>query len=443
MSTFEIVVAHWLAREHGDAIARATLGQLELRVGDRSLTLLEDRLARANRPFANLSAYDLAMWFATNWWRLRWEPQRADADWRMAHSLAAVGAGYVWPNIITFSDGDQISLESYPTGGAKWEPVRYLERWDCKLSAAKFEAAIDAFIEEVLARLAGCEIFTTELHTAWQELRAERSEAGIASIRKLEALLGFDAGAAPDKIIDDLLSEAEKDGRTAIDEIAAGFGRSAPQTIKEVAESLDQHGMQLRSDCVEDLASRHGASATGGLPWERAYEAAHIARDMWNLDGRPVQDAELTQLVGAEPRWMSEPASASVPMGAGKWTSPSRETWRVVLRSRVRVARRFQLCRLIGDTLIAPRGELLLPATDAKTSRQKFQRAFAQEFLCPFDALRGRLRTSVPGDEDIEEAAEYFEVSPLVVRHTLVNKGILPRDSASEIGQGPRGPGGP
>ena len=99
-----------------------------------------------------------------------------------------------------------------------------------------------------------------------------------------------------------------------------------------------------------------------------------------------------------------------------------------MLRSRWPTGQRFELCRLIADALIAPDGELLLPATTAYTSRQKFQRAFAQEFLCPFESLMERLGSSSPEDEDIEEAAAYFEVSPLLIRTTLVNKNILRRD---------------
>ena len=72
--------------------------------------------------------------------------------------------------------------------------------------------------------------------------------------------------------------------------------------------------------------------------------------------------------------------------------------------------------------------ERLLPATMAKTSRQKFQRAFAQEFLCPVEALIQTIGTSHPEDEEIEAAAKHFHVSPLLVRTTLVNHQILTRD---------------
>jgi len=53
--------------------------------------------------------------------------------------------------------------------------------------------------------------------------------------------------------------------------------------------------------------------------------------------------------------------------------------------------RRFALARLVGDHLYAHAADRVLPATDAGTARQKFQRAFAQALLCPFDTLRERL----------------------------------------------------
>ena len=39
------------------------------------------------------------------------------------------------------------------------------------------------------------------------------------------------------------------------------------------------------------------------------------------------------------------------------------------------------------------------------------------------------------GDDEIDEAAQHFTVSPLLVRTTLVNKGILERDSLSDVSE--------
>jgi hypothetical protein len=430
MSDFEISVRQWLAREQGDDCERATFGQIEVRSGDCFLTRVEDQLAQTNRNFVNLSAYDLATWLTSNWWRLLWEPDRRElqgTEWRMAHSLAAIGGGYVWPDVTLFSDGEQMLIQSRPTGGQKWEPIRYLDGTDLSFSIAEFEGAVQAFVESVLARLSSFGIEGTCLHQLWQELRTERHSQETASIRRLEALLGFDAATAPDALLDELLTSAEQEGRTAVDEVVAGFAVSTPAVLREVKDSLNQEGIALDGSGVRELRRRREAWSLAGPPWERGTRAAAVAREFWGLDGQPVQNRELTELVGAEASLITERSSTVVPIPAASWSRPGRGTWRAILRSRWEAGKRFDLCRLIADGLVAPDGERLSPATKAKTSRQKFQRAFAQEFLCPSEALHARLGPSPPEDEDIEEAAQYFGVSPLLVRSKLANEGILPR----------------
>jgi hypothetical protein len=393
---------------------------------------LEDRLARSNRPFAILSAYELALWLATNWWRLRWEPEREGTDWRLAHSMTAIGGGYVWPEITFSSDGEQLQVQGRPTRGEEWEPIRYLESWTLGVAAKAVEEAIDSFVQEVLARLAGCQISGTDLHVLWQDLRAERFDAEIASLRKLEALLGFDASTAADDLIDRLQSVGSTNGQAAIEEVAAGYGPGSTSVIDQVTEGLESARL-ISCDFVRELATRQTDWNFLAPPWERASAAAHAAREIYNLNGEPASNSVLAQMAGAE---LIEAPAAGVPMSAARWTGPDRRTWSLLLRSRWPAGRRFELCRLIGDGLIAPEGDLLLPATAAKTSRQKFQRAFAQEFLCPFASLMARIGSAAPDDEAIEEAAAHFQVSPLLVRTTLVNKNILPRDQLVDVTQG-------
>jgi hypothetical protein len=427
MSDFEIVLGPWLAREQGDEIARVTLSQLELRGGDRSLTLVEDRLAKSNRTFVNLSAYDLALWLANNWWRLCWEPERQNSDWRMTHSFSGIGGGYVWPDVTLLSDGDQISVQARRTSAKPWEPIRYLESGDWFLSVAEFERTVDSFIESVLARLAGCQILGTALQLLWQEVGAERRDPEIASVRKLEALAGLDAGTAPDSLIDGLLANAHEEGRTAVEEVVAEYGGTAVEILRRVEESLGKHGTRLDSTNVRDLVNRRDTWSLGGPPWERAERAATTAREIWCLNGSPLSNDTLTALVGASSSLITGSAAGDVPMPAARRDAHTDRVWTAVLRPRQKEGKRFELCRLIADGLVAPEDERLMPATHAKTSRQKFQRAFAQEFLCPTSALLERLGSAPPEDEDIESAAEYFEVSPLLIRSKLANQGILPR----------------
>ena len=73
-------------------------------------------------------------------------------------------------------------------------------------------------------------------------------------------------------------------------------------------------------------------------------------------------------------------------------------------------------------------GERLRPATNAATYRQKMQRAFAAELLCPIESLLGSLDDL--SYEAQQQAAERFKVSPLAVESQLTNNGYLhhPRD---------------
>jgi hypothetical protein len=417
----------WLAREFGDDIARASLAQLEIRVDDRYLTKLEDTLALAVRNFANLSAYDLAFWLAANWWRLRWEPERSGTDWRMSHSFGGVGHGYMWPDVTIISDGERVVLASRATSGAEWEPVRYLENRDFSLSATEFEFAVDAFVEEVLGRIAVCRVSKSDLRELWSELRGERLDLGLSTLRKLEALGGYDPGEAPKEFVDSLRARAATDGRAAIDEIAAGFGSEAVSTVDTIDHALAANGIEFGNESIHKLAQARATWQTAGAPHERAAEAAHFARKLWNLDpAGPVTDGILGEIIGADPRLLREPGN--IPIPAARRGHAMRDPWRGLLRSRYRQGRRFELCRLIAAAAEVAEGDRLLPATTAKTSRQKFQRAFAQEFLCPLDALIKSLGTSRPGDDEIQAAASHFQVSPLLVRTTLVTNKILPHD---------------
>ena len=108
------------------------------------------------------------------------------------------------------------------------------------------------------------------------------------------------------------------------------------------------------------------------------------------------------------------------------------ESARIVLRkSSWKTGRRFDVARLLGDQLASAGLESLFPATHADTYRQKWQRAFAAELLCPFEPLRERLGGDL-SDEGIEREAQHFGVSSLAVRTILVNNGLLERTSLED-----------
>jgi Zn-dependent peptidase ImmA (M78 family) len=80
---------------------------------------------------------------------------------------------------------------------------------------------------------------------------------------------------------------------------------------------------------------------------------------------------------------------------------------------------RFAFCRGLYEYLFGMR----LPAlvSDADADEQKRNRAFAAELLAPADALRRQLTGSVVTADEVDDLAERFMVSPLVVRYQLRN----------------------
>ena len=104
---------------------------------------------------------------------------------------------------------------------------------------------------------------------------------------------------------------------------------------------------------------------------------------------------------------------------------------RVVLRSRRRTGRRFEAARLLADCLLVGTDDRLRPATGAATYRQKMQRAFAAELLCPVGSLLDVLADDFSDDARVG-AAERFGVSPLAVMAVLANNGFADWEDARD-----------
>ena len=79
---------------------------------------------------------------------------------------------------------------------------------------------------------------------------------------------------------------------------------------------------------------------------------------------------------------------------------------------------RFAFCRSLYEVLIGRNREPAI-VTKAKTQRQKANRAFAAEFLLPSATLRNRITEKEVEAEKIEDLADEFGVSALVVQHQL------------------------
>lgn len=87
-------------------------------------------------------------------------------------------------------------------------------------------------------------------------------------------------------------------------------------------------------------------------------------------------------------------------------------------------AKKFALCRGLFEYLNAPNGESLL-VTREQTERQKRNCAFAAEFLAPSALLSEAVADRTVDEEQIEDLAETFGVSSLVIQHQLKNHNLV------------------
>ena len=408
------ISCEWLHSEDGNAAERATFAELSIEVSEYWATEVEDVLAKSVRPHARLSALRLAEWFAYNWWRLLWEPEANTYSWRASHKVGNAGGGYVWPDLSFSCDWQSVTLSSNPTPRSDLEPVRYLNRFEIPISIKDFEKGVSGFIEGTIARLSSLSVSRSDLNLLWDEILTERRDPNASQWRSLEACMGYDPDEAPKGLIDSLLKQMGSYGASAIQETASA---SKSKTISHINGLYDaangNDGISVHIPDYDNMRWRLQAETDpSDIPWRRAERAAQVAREIWRLDV-PISTGQLSDLFRITEKQFSdwrETKQKSLIAGFRDCDSPS--AFKISWNSNYPTSRSFALVRLVADHITAPDNESLLPGTRSITSRQKFQRAFAQEFLCPFESLQQQLGYETPSSDDVHSVAEYFNVLP-------------------------------
>lgn len=427
MSDFKID-CHWTSADQDLPEVRDTTGQLAISVGGVCLTQNEDIWSRTIRDSVLVSAYPLAIWLAESWWRLQFEPfskfgDTPSPDWRMSHELGAAGHGYVWPRIVLATDGEFMQVWAAASQDAGPQSVRYLnglEHHAC-VNTDDFFRETARFIECVLSRLSACGHKGTDLFRLWRFVQDEQDDLESVRYRRIEAQLGYDADECPEPIMGRAMSLESKVGTTTIAELIPVFaGSSAQASLQEIEALAQATGPSGRPDVPQIASDILGADA----PWKRGIAAARAVRKEIGNSGALLDEKQLLDLLGLSMSDLSrrEPVARqhvaiAIPTAQGGFN--------YVFRKRHPVAKRFEYARLIGDIVSQnTRAPEWLAATDLATSRQKFQRSFAAELLCPLDALLDFLGEDF-SETALEEASCQFGVSDMTVHTILTNSGHL------------------
>jgi hypothetical protein len=345
----------------------------------------------------------------------------------LSHQLSASGDGFLWPPLLFESDGQAIEISMHPSGRAVFEPIKYLGQFRQWVAIEEVESAASAFINKVLSRLAERGLVDSQLHKLWAEIQQERLDPPLAAFRRIEAILGFDPGEAGADVVKRIQVLEAKAGRAAAEEVAHATHATSTGSVSELlapaavesASAAAPHGefgvQPGKLDLANVLAQRH--------PWHKGYALAYQVRSRCNLNGEKVTDEQLAGLLGLDAAVFRSDVgekSKRLPFGVAVRSETRPDEARFVFRSPQHVRRRFEAARMIADYVLAPASDAWLPTTAAHTARQKTQRAFAAELLCPSRALKTFL-----GDDTssyaIEDAAEHFAVAADTVTHQIAN----------------------
>ena len=414
----------------GARLEKATFGLLEIKAAGIGLTacISVDSDDRQYRDGPYVSGYHLAEWLVWNWWRLRWQPRppvraAAPPGWDMAHCMATIGEGYVWPNITFASDGFQCDVHSSRSDETDAPSFFYLGApRPVTVSSVDFVCEVDRFVGLILEMVAGDGFADTNLQTLWDDLSIERNTPELNRFRRLEALLGFDPDTQDAGFIEDRLSDAPLLGEDALAEIATCAAETETVlTAGRIAEITGASGFDMNPrdafQASPPITTQWGNSAA----WRIGVKVADAVRHETHLADRPIDDAQLADLAGTSPDVLTSDRSTD----SLSWIfhRPARQA-RVALRSKWRTNRRFDLARLIGDRLFADgrhaAAEPLLPATRSHSYRQKAQRAFAAQLLSPWEVVQDMLGDDC-SQENQDRVAEHFDVSSMTIRTLLDN----------------------
>lgn len=412
-----------------------TMGMFKLAVNDVNLTQNRDLWSGKIQDRVFVSAYPLAMWMAASWWRLLYEPlpnsrTSPSLDWRMTHELKSANCGFIWPKVIFASDTESIQIWASASNYGVQQSVSYINSLEGRTSIdiVEFEKIAKKFIGSVINRLDSMGIPNTSLHGLWEEIQDELADTYSTKYRRFEAILGFDPDDCPSSIVEDVLSLAEDIGDDSLSELTSVLSNKVSEQkllSSQLRDLMRGQGIDGEPDISAAELGLNSYVCSKQEPWKKASDIASLLREKMDLEARPIRDSEIFDLLGitsSEYESFVSPSRCPVSIGV---PSNGRKI-KFFARKKHPLAKRFELARFIGDYLLyGSMGSSWLTNTDSSTSRQKYQRAFAAEFLCPQKNLQEYMNGDY-SESVIEDASDHFQVSERTIETVLANNKLIP-----------------
>jgi hypothetical protein len=429
---------------------RATWARIEIKVGSELVTLVEDRGSGSSRRSIYCPLYPLAEWVAYNWWFLQADTRPstflaqdgvlAAPVWRSLpaalrehHSIRASGDGFAWPDLLIVPDDSETRLVWGDDGvhSSRW-PIRFLTRGDHRVRSEQVQRELEIVVTGTLTRLAEQGVAGTVLEKEWSAI--QQTDPDEAEYCRAAARLGLDPYSDAEPYERDVLRAAQTlTGQVLTDFLNAvspeHIGRALAwiSSVRPAIDGLpplsgDLEGMpSTDADVIQELrtaARRHAASAST-FPWAVGYEQARAIREQIAPDSktRLSVDRYIASTVRKAPdvnlQALGSGASHSHPLV-------------VIGQNRPAASKRFTLSRALWHYLWDD--SPLFMVTAAHTYRQRVERAFAAELLAPAEGISQLLESppEAASEEELEQIAQRYGVSSMVIEHQLRNHLIAP-----------------
>jgi hypothetical protein len=333
--------------------------------------------------------------------------------------------------LLIVPDGSQTRLlwERDRISPPNW-PVKFLTWGDCRIDSEAVLQELALVVSSVLTRLAEQGVTETALEKEWsavQETGQEEEEYCLAAAR-----LGLDpyadAGGYEQQIIQASESLQGRLFTDFLDAVSPGNIQAVLGWISDVSpasgpRALRGEGIAADADVVVKLRkqSRADPGSPSALPWEAGWRQANRIRQWLRADASARFDVD---------RYVSKAVQPVPDRGLyalGNWRNSS-QPLAVMGRSVRETSARFTLSRSLWH-FVWDEDRIFL-VTGAYTDRQKTERAFAAELLAPAKGIAEWLGSD-PGEasqDDLDEVAEHYGVSPVVISHQVRNQ-LLGADS--------------
>ena len=409
--------------------------QVGVRSDGEFLTSLVRSASGMADTFLHAPPAPLGFWVLDNWWRILYEPETFDLDtspWRLAHEMASIGGGHVWPPITFWGEGSTVGVRTRSQDLGTSCPVQYTANHRRYYPIDEVESSFDLLTESLISESIADHKALEELHL---QIKQERADPDVTDWRVLEAELGFDADDGPADLITRLGHLGSEFGRAAISEASVSRqGEGALTALEHGLEAVAHSKTKVDLSNMDAKAAFQAVPRVGGgraydpvtPPWKHAEEVASVLRQTLSIPYGPISDQMLGDVLGiSRYRLRQADKNPSIPYGL-RLLDPDSDKYSVVLNASRIEANRFKLCRVLGDIMWSS-NEQLGVISDAKSIRQKFQRAFAQSFLCPYNDLQEYIGSGDPTLDDITAAARKFRVSERMIKSILANKDVICR----------------